>query len=61
MLGFINYWLLQWLCIRLTKHSIMGITVKYSLQYWVYPLSGWGVKPYKYFGSGPYYFNVWVL
>jgi hypothetical protein len=74
-LGFLNYYILQWFFVRLTKHietfiedyevfsfdvmsdtdaiSARGTGTKiekqrWSIQYWVYPLSGYGDKPYKY-------------
>lgn len=49
----LNYFILQWLFIRLCKiiedntKQIKG----YNIMIGVYPLSGWGEKKYKYFNK----------
>jgi hypothetical protein len=46
--SFVNYYILQWLFIRLTRQvDTTGKTVKWGLQGWVVPLTGWG-SPFVY-------------
>ena len=53
-LYFLNYYIFQWLFIRLIRiEHINDFTgkvfmIKYSLLFGVYPLTGWGDETYKY-------------
>ena len=42
-LHFLNYWILQWFCVRLTK--VLNTKTKKIIRWkllWVLPLTGWG-------------------
>lgn len=43
LIGFINYFLIQWFCIRICKSvdEKRGRTKGYGILYFVKPLSGW--------------------
>lgn len=57
LLGFVNYYILQWFFIRLAivqwdVHAVVGdkqwTLCKFKLLKGIYPLSGWNGKPYRY-------------
>lgn len=55
---FLNVFILQWLFVRLTKHlkkdeqGNYTIIERWSLQYWVIPLTGWSTN-FKYLNKKP--------
>lgn len=60
LLGFVNYFILQWFFIRLavvewdvqsTYNNDQFTLCKFKLLKGVYPLSGWNDRPYKYLGK----------
>jgi len=53
ILGFLNYFILQWFFIRLAKiiDDKTGKIIKWTILKWPYPLSGWGKKSYRYIGG----------
>lgn len=55
--GRLNYYLLQFFFIRLTRHQELE-QYWFSIQYWIWPLSGW-VAGFKYVGKrSPRYFVI---
>ena len=63
-LKFINAFILQWFCVRLTKHAYKDENGNYtilktlSIQYWVVPLTGWW-SSYKRINKMPKFWYIY--